>query len=252
MDSNSPVKVIGTIADRDDMFRQMCACLGIPPETMRELRRCLPDLIACAPKLTACTPTLQKIEGCVTTIAQVPEMCTRLDEVVSRCDKFTNILKNAGCPGQKKYGNVTLSRYSSITTVDIDQIKTGLGDPYVDTFPVATTKKIRLDQLARPGYIPEEIEINLVLANDGTNYLNANIQFFVGDSKVGPNYKGSAFLDADGRTKKIKFPHFDGEPVEIGSDDVLSVEIAMSGPNALTFATVVIHVDAQGWYNACS
>jgi len=129
---------------------------------------------------------------------------------------------------------------------------TALGDPYVDQFPVATGKKLRMWQEERPGYCPEEIEVDIVLSGNATNYLTVRIQFFVGDKAIGPQYKGSHFLDKDGRIKKIKFPLYRDKVVVIGTAERLAVEIEMTGPNAIEFASVTTHVNAAGWYQVCS
>ncbi len=238
--------------EREENFRKICECLQIPEPQMIALRRCLPDLVKCAPKLNTCAPALERFSDCATTVERVPELCGRLEEAIASCDGYKKQMQAICCPGQQLYGNVTLDAFSSITTVDLETIVTGLGDPYVDQFPVPTDKTVRMVQEPRPGYVPEQIEINLVLANGGTNYLNANIQFYIGDTKIGPKYKGSRFLDSDGRTKLVDFPHWRSQPVIVGTSDRLSVEISMTGPNSLEFATVTLHVNARGWYEVCS
>lgn len=256
MQNSAAVEVVSSIAERgetrEEMFIRMCELLGIPTHQMVEFRKCLPDVLRCVPRLNTCAPALERFVDCSTTIDRIPDLCTRLDEVVLTCDSYKKQMATACCPGQQLYGNVTLDAFSSITTVDLEKIVTGLGAPYVDSYPVPSGSTVRMIQIDRPGYVPEEIEINLVLANGGTNYLNVNVQFFVGATKIGPLYKGSHFLDADGRTKKIKFPKWRDQPVTIGTSDILGVEISITGPNSLEYATVTVHVDASAWYQLCA
>lgn len=245
---NKPVAVM----DLDDHnYIKACHLLGIPPELMTQFRRCLPDLIECVPRLKRCEPQLSRFEQCTTAI-DLPAVCGRLEEFVTTCTGVEKMLKTARCPGQDLYGPVTIDRYSSVTTVDIETIVTGLGDPFVQQYPIPTAKKIRMEQLARPGYCPEEIEVDLVLSNNATNYLTVRIQFYVGDEKIGPEYKGSHFLDKDGTIKKIKFPLYRDHVVVIGTAEKLAVEIEMTGPNSIEFASVTTHVNAAGWYQVCS
>jgi len=233
-------------------FNQACGMLGFDPALIRQLQGCLHDLIECAPRLRRCEPQLSRFEQQCKTIEKLPQMCGRLEELVQTCNGYEKMLKNACCPGQNLYGPVTIDRYSSVTTVDIDTIVAALGDPYVDQYPVPTAKKIRMEQDARPGYCPEEIEVDLSLSNNATNYLMVKIQFFVGDEKIGPEYKGSHFLDKDGTIKKIKFPLYRDHVVVIGTAEKLAVEIEMTGPNSIEFASVTTHVNAAGWYQVCA
>ncbi len=240
--------------EQQEMFLRMCTGLGFKPRTMFMLSQYADQLIECMPTLQKCQPTLERLQTCAPALERFPQECSRLEELVAQCNRFEKLMKYLSCcPQQQQFGNVTTDYYSSITTVDLEKITTGLGDPYVDQFPVPTSKIIRLVQTApRPGYVPEQIEINMVMANNATNYLNLTVQFYVGERKIGSAWKGSHFLDQDGRTKKVPFPTFRDEVIVIGSDDTLAVEISVSGPNSLEYAAVTIHIDGRGTYALCT
>ncbi len=237
----------------EDKYNKLCQLMNVSPGQLRRLFGCIDELVECAPKMRANGPALDQLNNCVSTLRELPEFCSRLDEFAAKCNRFEALLKIACCPAHRQLGNVTLDEYSSKTTIDIDVIEQDLGDPYVNQYPVPTGKFIRLVQSDsyKAGFIPEEIEINFSLSNNDTNYLAINVQFYVNEKSIGSRFKGSLFLDADGRTKRVKFPKWRGNPVLVGSEDVLAVEIEMTGANSITQATVVIHLNAEGWYELC-
>lgn len=211
------------------------------PEDLRELCRHRKTLCECAPKLKKCIPALDNL-SCDPAVGN-------LQNRLSRCEDFIN---DKCCPAQNLYGEVTIHEYSSKSTLFLKNIVQGLGGNFVNTFPVPSGNSVMITHDPRPGFVPELTELHFTLANSGTNYLNLEIHWFVGETKIGSEMLGSQFLDNDGRTKRVKFPPFRGkEGILVGSNEKVSIQIHVTGPNALEFATVALYLDAKGWANAC-
>ncbi|MGB1013975.1 MAG: hypothetical protein ACPG4T_07570 [Nannocystaceae bacterium] len=240
----------------EQMFDYACACLGFTRDQMLALRRfsatqlmqlqtCLPDVVACAPKLRDCIPALDNVAACA------PQM-GNLEAVVERCRTYEKLLKDACCPGQVLYGDVSTHHYSSKNTLYLKNVVQNFGANYVNAFPAPSGNTIRLEHEPRPGFVPELVEIHLSLANGGKNYLNIQVDFFVDLEHVGSEMLGSSFLDEDGRTKKVKFPSWRGKDgLIVGSAEKVAVELTVSGPNNLEFATIALHLNAAGWSQLC-
>jgi hypothetical protein len=125
-----------------ELQRRICHVLGISPEDLALLR--------------ALSDRMVRVEnGCTT--------------VTRRCDDLQNVLRQACCPANMLYSQITINENSHKDQVNIVTPVTGLGDPYVDDYPVPPKKKIRLVQEERPGYSPVDITVALNLANNGTN-----------------------------------------------------------------------------------
>lgn len=218
-------------------------------QIMEMLRRlaCNPGaverLLQCADQLPAMARTLSSFEDrCRTTI--------------SRCDAIDLLCRNFLCPGNVNFSQRTLDEYSGQSLIKLDSIIKDLGDPYVNAFPVPPGKKIRMTHEQRPGYSPTSIRVDLNLANNGNNYSDITLEFFVGSKvmvhKIGNSYDGNMFLNKDGTQIEVKFPEYRNLPVDIGSLETLTVEISNKGPaNNLNSAHINIQYDNGRFYELC-
>lgn len=175
-----------------------------------------------------------------------------------RCNTFEEVLRRSCCSANQLYSQITIDDLSDKNRIELNQIRTGLGDPYVDTFPVPPTKKIRLLHLARPGYTPTKVMIDFNLANAGDNYLDLSVQFFLVSNDTDPGrdlgstYSGNDFLNKDGTQIHIPFPTYRGKVVDVGSLERMAVEITHTGAvNALNSARVRLFYDSASFYEAC-
>jgi hypothetical protein len=214
-----------------ELQRRICHVLGISPEDLALLR--------------ALSDRMVRVEnGCTT--------------VTRRCDDLQNVLRQACCPANMLYSQITINENSHKDQVNIVTPVTGLGDPYVDSLPVPPGKKIRFVQEERPGYSPVDITVALNLANNGTNYLDIVVRFYVSTKPTGPGtqvgseYRGFQFFSNDGLVTPIKFPLYQNSPVTVGSKEYLLIEIEHLGTaNNLTSAFASARVNNAGWYAAC-
>ena len=218
--------------ERDYYKRQICDLLGVDfDQLVRQVRQ-------------SCQETDRYRQEC--------ERLTR------RCDTLEAMQRLLCCPGQLLYSPLSIDEGSNQNQIDLEAIEQGLGEPYVDTWPLPPQKKIRLQTLARPGFMPEKIAIDLAFANNGDNYLDLRIQFFLtpgGNSRMGkpygPRYRGNQFLNKDGSQIHIPFPPYRDRPLTIGTLERLAVEIEHTGPNNLNSAYVTVYHDAQRFYQLC-
>jgi hypothetical protein len=74
----------------------------------------------------------------------------RCRSTINRCDSIEMLCRNFLCPGNVNFSQRTLDEYSGKNQVKLNEIVTGLGDPYVNAYPVPPTKKIRLTHKAPP------------------------------------------------------------------------------------------------------
>jgi hypothetical protein len=219
------------------------------PDTSRELQRRICHVLGISPEdlalLRALSDRMVRVEnGCTT--------------VTRRCDDLQNVLRQACCPANMLYSQITINENSHKDQVNIVTPVTGLGDPYVDDFPIPPKKKIRLVQEERPGYSPVDITVALNLANNGTNFLDIVVRFYVSTKPTGPGtqvgseYRGFQFFSNDGLVTPIKFPLYQNSPVTVGSKEYLLIEIEHVGTaNNLTSAFASARVNNAGWYAAC-
>jgi hypothetical protein len=182
-----------------ELQRRICHVLGISPEDLALLR--------------ALSDRMVRVEnGCTT--------------VTRRCDDLQNVLRQACCPANMLYSQITINENSHKDQVNIVTPVTGLGDPYVDDFPIPPKKKIRLVQEERPGYSPVDITVALNLANNGTNFLDIVVRFYVSTKPTGPGtqvgseYRGFQFFSNDGLVTPIKFPALSKLPRHGGLEGV--------------------------------
>jgi hypothetical protein len=213
----------------------------------------------------ACAPGA--VEQLIRFGSQLPEMarfCHSFEErcrsTVSRCDAIEMLCRNFLCPGNVNFSQITLDNYSGKSQVKLTDVVTGLGDPFVNTFPVPPTKKIRLTHKARPGYTPTNIRIDLNIAGGANNYSDFTIQFFlvpggmnsVQGLEVGNEFDGNMFLNKDGTQISVPFPEYRSMPIDIGSLETLAVVITNNGAaNNLDSAHVNIFYDNTRFYELC-
>ena len=220
-----------TDENRRDMMRRICECLQISLEDWALLR--------------TLARRVDTVEG-------------RCASVVNSCASTENILRIACCPANMPFGQLTIDKYSHQNQANIITPVVGLGGDYVDAMPVTPGKKIRLIQTKRPGYSPTAITIALNLANNGTNYLDIAVSFFVTTDPqeqgemVGSEYRGFQFFNNEGIPTPIKFPLYKNMPVLVGTNEYLVVELHHQGAaNNLVSAFAAAHVNNEGWFAAC-
>ena len=184
----------------------------------------------------------------------------RCRTTISRCDAIETLCRNYMCPGNVNFSQRTLDEYSGLSQVKLTEVVTGLGDPYVNAFPVPPGKKIRLTHRPRPGYTPTIIRIDMNLAGGGNNYSDFSVQLYLVpggvDSNlgmtIGNNYDGNIFLNKDGTQIAVPFPEYRGSPLDIGSLETVAVEIRNGGAaNNLDSAHVNIFYDNSRFYELC-
>ena len=234
--------------ERAELKRQLCACLGIDLDQLEALVR--------SPQ------RIRMLEDKCATLEAAGSSC-KCDSLearfMKRCDALWWVTYRACCPGNMLFSPLTLDQLSDNAQVEIDQIVTGLGGDYVDAFPVPPGKKIRLVQRRRPGYLPNKIEVDVSLANNGNNYLDLRVQFYLTSSeaeqgeRIGPNYAGNQFLNKDGTQIHKPFPEYRSAPLAIGSLELVAVEITHTGQsNALDSASVRLPYDEKFWAKMCT
>lgn len=217
--------------DEDEKMRMVCSYLRITPEEWALIRQAA---------------------------RQVGSLNTQCRTVTQRCATLEHIQKQSCCPANMNYSAVTINKYSHQNQVNVNTIVTGLGAPYVDTYPVNPGSRIRLIQEARPGYSPKKMTVAFNLANQGTNFSDLEVSFYITTDpkqqgeKIGSDYRGFQFFNNQGQPTPIDFPTYQQNPLTIGTHEWLVVEIAHQGPaNNLVSAFVAAYVNAEGWFAAC-
>jgi len=169
------------------------------------------------------------------------------------------VAQRACCPGNLLYSRSTLDVFSRERHTNIDIPVEDFGPGYVDAFPVAPGQTLRLEQSPRPGYLPEKIAIDFSLANNGTNYLDLEVSFWLGPGgksrgeQIGPKWTGNEFLNKDGSQILVDMPKYRGLTVEVGAIERMAVEIRHTGnTNNLISAKVRLPFDEERWYASCA
>ena len=223
----------GVAGDRE-LEQRICAALGVPMGSLPEMVGCLPSL------------------------REYKTMCEVTRRLERRCNSLEELLRQNCCPANRLYGRPTLDEFSTESQIDIDQIVSDYGQGYVNQLPLAPGQKVRLQQQARPGYIPRTIQVDLSLANNGTNYLDIRIQFYVGPGgkaegkKIGPRWRGNQFLNKNGTQIIKEFPEWRSCEIEVGSAEFLAVEIEHIGnANNLDSVFVTVGHDASAFHKLC-
>ena len=223
-------------------------------EQMLEFLRRMANIPGFFEKVVRCTDRMPDVERYMSTFEE------RCRATMSRCDALEMLCRNFLCPGNVNFSQRTLDEYSGKNQVKLNEIVTGLGDPYVNAYPVPPAKKIRLTHRARPGYTPTEIRIDLNIAGGGNNYSDFLIQFYLvpGGSNTGQGleagnaYDGNMFLNKDGTQIVVPFPDYRSLPLDIGSLETLAVVISNNGAaNNLDSAHVNIFYDNARFFELC-
>jgi len=235
-------------AEQLEMLQTFCRAIGVNPDAFMRMLEGYEGLEAKCRALEARQS------------AEKPCQCNTIRTALeARCDNIWAAAKRACCPGNILYSQITLDEYSDNRHVPIDQIVQNFGAGYVNTFPVPVGSSIRLQQSPRPGYLPEQIRIDLALGNQGNNYLDLELCFYLGPGgtnkgkKIGPIWTGNEFLNKDGTQLAVEMPKYRGKVVEVGSVETIAVEIRNTGGgNALTSANVRLPYDEEKWYANCA
>ena len=213
----------------------------------------------------ACTPgAIERLLECASRMPTLESRCVQLEsrcnQLQSTCDAWDRFCESYICPGNVNYSQRTLDEYSDNAQVDLDQIVTGLGGDYVNAFPVPPGKIIRLQHKARPGYTPQKIAIDLNIAGGGQNYLDFLIQFYLVPGgtgsdlglELGSQMRGNQFLNKDGTQIHLKFPEYRAQPIDVGSLEMLAINIKNTGAaNNLDSAFVTVYYDNRAFYELC-
>lgn len=227
--------------DKNGMLLRLLAALQCSPERWQEVLRCASTY----PAMDACQRRLE-------------EKCRTLE---GQCEILMRLVRHNCCPANVTFSQMTVDDYSHEGQVNLDQIVTNLGGDFINTFPIPPNgKKLRLQQPGRPGWTPVEIRVDLHLTNGATNYLDLDVEFYLGPGdnqkgkKVGSTYKGNQFLNKNGTQIRVPFPEYKGQKIDVGSLEKLAVEITnRSGGNTnVESAQVVVLYDNNHFYKLCA
>ena len=239
------IETTGT-SNNEAVLRRFCDVLGMDPQTLKNLLHALKRIEMLEQKC-------KYLEKCLNDSSS-----TSTTTVEQRCDDIWVVAKRACCPGNLLYSQITLDEYSDNAEVPLDIVVQDIGAPFQNALPVAPNQAIRFEQAARPGYLPSHIWIDFAFAGGGVNYLDLEIQFYLGPGgkdkgkAIGPVYRGNQFVHKDGRTEKLVFPKYRGAIVEVGSIEKMAVEIRHIGSaNNLTSASIRLPYDEEAWYEYC-
>jgi len=213
----------------------------------------------------SCNPgLLDRMLRCVERMPDIERHLSGFDDrcraTVSKCETIELLCRNFLCPGNVNFSQRTLDGYSTRNTVKMTEIVTGLGDPFVNSFPVPPGKKIRLTHKARPGYTPTEIRIDMNLAGGANNYSDFLTIFYLVPGGVTTEqgieatdaYDGNLFLNKDGGQLVVQFPEYRNMPLDVGSLETLAVVISNNGAaNNLDSAHVNVFYDNSRFYEQC-
>ncbi len=191
---------------------------------------------------------------------RLPALEGQCRTLANRCDATDMMFGQFVCPANVNYSQRTLDEYSDDNQINLDKITTGLGGDYLNAFPLTPSKLLRLTHLARPGYTPTKIAIDLNIAGGGNNYLDFILQFFLVPGgtpsnlglPIGPEMRGNQFLNKDGTQIHVPFPEYRNAPLDIGSLETLALVIRNSGAaNNLDSAFITVYYDNKAFYAAC-
>ena len=208
--------------------------------------------------------TLERMMRCADQMPDVRQFMSTFEErcraTMSRCDALEMLCRNFLCPSNINFSQRTLDEVSNRNTIKLIEVVTGLGDPYVNSFPVPPGKKIRLTHRSRPGYTPKEIRIDMNIAGGGNNYSDFLILFYLVPGGVSTTlgleasdaYDGNLFLNKDGTQLVVPFPEYRNMPLDVGSLETLAVVISNNGAaNNLDSAHVNVFYDNSRFYELC-
>lgn len=189
---------------------------------------------------------------------EIRTMCEVNRRLQQRCNTLEALIKKTCCPANTLFGKPTIDEFSTESQVDLDIVVQNFGVGYVNQLPLAPGQKIRLEQKSRPGYIPRKIQVDFALANQGTNYLDIRLQFYVGPGgpsqgkAIGPRWRGNQFLNKNGTQIIQEFPEWRACEIEVGSAELLAVEVEHVGnSNNLDSIFVTVGYDNSVFYKLC-
>ncbi len=233
--------------NKDQARAWLLKCLGLTPDEWEYLKR-----------------IYSKMQGLEKRCFAVEKKC---DMTTTVCDTYTKNVKRWCCAANVLYSQPTISNFSDNSLVKLNQVIEDLGGDFENTFPVAPQKAIVLTHTQRPGYTPEKIGLDFSLANNGNNYLDLTIQFYIGAvnedakngtkffaplKKIGDEYDGNQFLNKNGTQIHLPFPPWENNPITVGSVERVVAVIRHTGAaNNLTSASVRLHYSAQAWWALC-
>ena len=233
--------------DKAQALDWLLKCLGLSHDEWEYLKRCY-----------------QKMTAMEQRCSTVEQKC---NQTVQVCNTYTRNVKRWCCAANVLYSQPTVSNFSDNSLVKLNQVIEGLGGDFEDSFPVAPHKAIVLTHTQRPGYTPEKIGVDFSLANNGDNYLDLTVQFYIGAvnedagnstkffaslKAIGDEYDGNQFLNKNGTQIHLEFPPWENNPITIGSiERVVAVVRHTGAANNLTSASVRLHYSAKAWWALC-
>lgn len=233
----------------DEKKRAVCHLLGIHEGDIETIKKLGQLLEAYQNKCAALEQKCNTLET----------QCTALTK---QCHDATYYASLMCCPGNILYSLPTTDSYSDDERIEFLEVVKGLGDPYVDSFPVPPGKKILLTHKKRPGFCPGIIAADFGLANNGNNYLDLALQWYVSaddteplteGQKIGSRFSGNDFLDKDGRQKDRNFPQWRNRVICVGGLERLFVELShLGGANSIDSAQIRLFHANNAWYEACA
>jgi hypothetical protein len=194
-------------------------------------------------------------------LAQIGQRLCAVEKLQAQCNQVTRLVGKTCCVGNVQYSQLTLDGYSDKDKVSLSEVVKDFGPDFVNSFPVAPGKSIRLTHEARPGYLPDRITLSLALANNANNYMDIRVQLYVvpnnGSSTdpgkpIGSVLEGSDFLELNGQRIVVNFPTYRGEPIIIGSSERLAATIThRGGVNAINSASLAVFYDNTAFFAGC-
>jgi hypothetical protein len=235
--------------EKEQLIQAFCATFGISRDEFLNM-----------PRLTDRCRRLEDMCQRLQTRLEERQTCgCKTSDLEARCDNIWAVARRACCPGNILYSQITLDEYSDNGQVNLSEVVQDFGPGYQNAYPVAPGQSIRLEQAARPGYLPNKIAIDFALANNGTNYLDLEVTLWLGPGgktrgkNIGSTWFGNEFMHKDGTQIVIPMPKYRGKVVEVGSVEKMAVEIRHTGAaNNLVSAKVRLPYDEACWYEHCA
>lgn len=222
----------------EQMVARLCALLGLSVRDLQALR------------------TLDS------RMCNVERRCESMSGYDQRCRQIFGLMSRTCCPGNVLFSQPTLDGFSDDSKIEVTQIVKDFAPGFANSFPVSPGQSIRLTHLARPGYVPEKIALDMSLAGNATNYLDIRVQFYIVPAddanspalgkKIGPEYRGNEFLGRDGSQIHLAFPMWRDQQIIIGSLEQLAATVTHGGAaNNLDSMFLRVYHDNNAWFSAC-
>jgi hypothetical protein len=219
------------------------------PDTSRELQRRICHVLGISPEdlalLRALSDRMVRVEnGCTT--------------VTRRCDDLQNVLRQACCPANMLYSQITINENSHKDQVNIVTPVTGLGDPYVDDFPIPPRRRSASCRRSAPATAPSTSPSRSTSPTTAPISSTSSSASTSRPSPRAPARRSAASIAAfsssatTASSPRSSFPLYQNAPVTVGSKEYLIIEIEHVGTaNNLTSAFASARVNNAGWYAAC-